>query len=53
MEGLAERSICGFENNTIIIKSNKVNMLNTNFSKTTIIEIINSGYEYINEFLII
>jgi NTE family protein len=52
MEGLSERSITGFENNTIIIKSDKFNILDTNFSKETILNYINLGYDTINDYLI-
>ena len=41
-EGLSDRSIKGFENNTIIIESDKVNILDTDFSKETIIKFINN-----------
>ena len=50
-EGMTEREIKGFENNTIIIKSNKYNVLETNFSKETILKYINSGYDSITNYL--
>ncbi len=54
MVGLAERSIIGFDNNTIIVKaSDNTNILNTNFSKDTIMEYIKYGYNIVGEYLII
>lgn len=52
MEGLSIKSILGFENNTIIIKSATNNILDTNFSKETILDFINSGYKTATNFLI-
>jgi predicted acylesterase/phospholipase RssA len=52
MEGLSVKSILGFENNTIIIKSATNNILDTNFSKETILDFINSGYKTATNFLI-
>ncbi len=50
-EGIAQKSIYGFENNTIIIKSLNKNILDTNFSKEKIIHFINYGYNSINEYI--
>lgn len=53
MEGLSERSITGFENNTIIIKTlDEINMLDTDFTKDTILKYINNGYNIVNDYLI-
>ena len=51
MEGLSDRSVKGFEHNSIIIKSDTYNSLNTDFSKETILEFINMGYKTISEYL--
>jgi predicted patatin/cPLA2 family phospholipase len=54
MEGLFERSINGFENNTIIIKSMKINFLfNNKISENTILDFINYGYNIIDKYLLI
>ena len=52
-EGFTIKSIQGFENNTVIVKSDKYNTLDTNFSKENIMKYINSGYDYISNYLII
>ena len=52
-EGLTENSIKGFENNTIIVKTAKTNILDTIFSKETILQYINSGYDTISNYLVI
>jgi len=49
-EGIAMKSICGFENNTIIILTDNMNFLNTDFDKNQIINFINSGYDYLTRF---
>ena len=52
-EGLTENSIKGFENNTIIVKTAKTNILDTIFSKETILQYINLGYDTISNYLVI
>jgi hypothetical protein len=51
LQGLASKSIKGYENNTIIIRSDKMNLVNTNLSKETIIEMVNYGYNIIHNHL--
>jgi len=50
-EGLANKSINGFENNTIVLNTDQINMINTDISKEKIIEFINIGYDYISNSL--
>jgi predicted acylesterase/phospholipase RssA len=50
--GLDSRAIYGFENNTIIIKSEKISILDTNLTKENIIEIINEAYDLITLFFL-
>jgi len=48
--GLDSRSVNGFENNTIIIKSEKISLLDTNLTKENIMEIINEAYDLVTSF---
>ena len=52
LEGLAIKCTNGYENNTIIINSDNINIINTDFSKEKILEFINIGYDAISSNLI-
>jgi NTE family protein len=51
LEGLANKSISGYENNTVIINSENINLINTDLSQEQIFEFINIGYETISNSL--
>lgn len=48
IKGLSDKSINGFENNTIIIKSNVYNVIDTNFSHNKLNEFVDIGYKSIS-----
>ena len=52
LEGLAHKSISGYEDNTIIISGDYINVINTDLSKEQILEFINVGYDAVNNSLI-
>ncbi len=51
LQGLASKSMKGYENNTIVIRSDKINFINTNLTKENIIEMIDYGYDIITNYL--
>ena len=50
--GIDSKCTNGFENNTIIIKSDKISLLDTGLTKEDIIDIINEGYNLATSFLL-
>jgi NTE family protein len=49
-QGIAKKSIYGFENNTVIIKTNDIGIIDLNIDKEKIIQFINYGYDYLSAF---
>ncbi len=47
-KGIDKKSICGFENNTIILKTDNIGIIDLNITKEKIIQFINYGYEYLS-----